>query len=138
MHVLSPVQLFETPWTVARQAPLSRETSRQEHWSGLLFPSPLSCHTVLSHTGFPDGPDGKESACRAGNLGSILGSRRSPGEGNGNPLQYSCLEVSTDRGAWQGPQGCEESDTAEQLTLSLGFSWGLDAAGGNTGGYHHG
>ena len=82
-HVLSPVQLFASPWTIARQAALSMETSSQEHWSGLLFPSPLSRHTVLSHTGFPDGPDGKESACRAGDLGLIPGSRRSPREGNG-------------------------------------------------------
>ena len=48
--------------------------------------------------GFPSGSDGKESACNAGDLGSIPGSGRSPGVGNGNPLQYSCLENSTDRG----------------------------------------
>ena len=42
----------------------------------------------------------KVSACNAGDLGSIPGSRRSPGEGNGNPLQYSCLENPMDRGAW--------------------------------------
>ena len=47
--------------------------------------------------GFPGGSDGKESACNAGNLGSIPGSGRSPGEGNGNPLQYSCLENPMDR-----------------------------------------
>ena len=41
--------------------------------------------------GFPGGSDGKESACNAGDPGSIPGSGRSPGEGNGNPLQYSCL-----------------------------------------------
>ena len=45
--------------------------------------------------------DGKESACNAGDLGSIPGSGRSPGEGNDNPLQYSCLENLMDRGAWQ-------------------------------------
>ena len=50
--------------------------------------------------GFPGGSDGKASACNAGDPGSIPGSRRSPGEGNGNPLQYSCLENSMDRGAW--------------------------------------
>ena len=43
---------------------------------------------------------GKESACNAGDPGSILGLGRSPGEGNGNPVQYSGLENSTDRGAW--------------------------------------
>ena len=42
----------------------------------------------------------KASACNAGDLGLILGSGRSPGEGNGNPLQYSCLENSMDGGAW--------------------------------------
>ena len=50
--------------------------------------------------GFPDGSDCKESACKAEDLGSILGYGRSPGEGNGNPLQYSCLENPMDRGAW--------------------------------------
>ena len=44
--------------------------------------------------------DGKESACSTGDPGSIPGSRRCPGEGNGNPLQYSCLGNLTDRGAW--------------------------------------
>ena len=51
--------------------------------------------------GFPGGSDGKESACSVGDLGSIPGSGRSPGEGNGNPLQYPCLENPMDRGAWQ-------------------------------------
>ena len=50
--------------------------------------------------GFPGGSDGKESACNAGDLGSIPVSGRSPGEGNGNPLQYSCLENPTEGGAW--------------------------------------
>ena len=50
--------------------------------------------------GFPGGSDGKESACSAGDQGSIPGSGRSPGAGNGNPLQYSCLENPMDRGAW--------------------------------------
>ena len=49
---------------------------------------------------FPGGLDGKESACHAGDLGSTPGLGRSPGERNGNPLQYSCLENSMDRGAW--------------------------------------
>ena len=50
--------------------------------------------------GFPGGSNGKESACSVGDLGSIPGLGRSPGGGNGNPLQYSCLENSTDREAW--------------------------------------
>ena len=49
---------------------------------------------------FPGGSDSKEPACNVGDLGSIPGSGRSPGEGNGNPLQYSCLENSVDGGAW--------------------------------------
>ena len=50
---------------------------------------------------FPGGSDGKESACSSGDPGSIPGLVRSPGKTNGNPLQYSCLENSMDRGAWQ-------------------------------------
>ena len=51
--------------------------------------------------GFPCGSDGKASAYNAGDLDSIPGLGRSPGERNGNPLQYSCLENPMDRGAWQ-------------------------------------
>ena len=62
--------------------------------------------------GFPGGSDGKEYACSAGDLGSIPGSGRSPGEGNGNPLQYSCLENSMDRGAQQATvHGVAKSQT---------------------------
>ena len=50
--------------------------------------------------GFCGGSDGKEPACNAGDLGSIAGLGRSPGEGNGYPPQYSCLGNSMDRGAW--------------------------------------
>ena len=54
----------------------------------------------LERKGFPSGSDSKESACNEGDLGSIHGWGRSPGEGHGNPLQYSCLKNSMDRGAW--------------------------------------
>ena len=59
--------------------------------------------------------DGKESACNAGDLGSIPGSGRSPGEENGYPLQYFCRENPMDGGAWQGhnPWGQKESDTTD-------------------------
>ena len=50
--------------------------------------------------GFPGGSDGKESACNVGDLALIPGSGRSPGEGTGDPLQYSSLENSIDKGAW--------------------------------------
>ena len=50
--------------------------------------------------GFPGGSDSKESICKAGDPGSIPGLRRSPGEGNGYPLQYSFLENPIDRGSW--------------------------------------
>ena len=69
--------------------------------------------------GFPGGSDGKESACNAGDFGSIHGLGRSAGEENGNPLQYSCLENSLHRGAWWAgytPWGRKESDTTEQLS----------------------
>ena len=51
--------------------------------------------------GFPGGSDGKESTCNSGDLGSIAGSGRSPGEGNGNLLQYSCQGNPMHRGAWR-------------------------------------
>ena len=80
-------------------------------WSKLIHLS----FTIMSFTGFSTiiiistsqtlgssgGSDGKESACNAGDLSSIPGLGRSPGEGNGNPLQYSCLENPKDRGAWR-------------------------------------
>ena len=64
---------------------------------------------------FPGGLDGKASAYNVGDPGSIPGLGRSPGEGNGNPLQYSCLENPMDRGAWwaTNPRGRKESDTTE-------------------------
>ena len=62
----------------------------------------LKCNMFnIFHTFIPGGSDGKESARNVGNLGSVPGSGRSPGEENGNPLQYSCLEHPMNRGAWQ-------------------------------------
>ena len=59
---------------------------------------------MINHNigGFPGGSDDKESACNVGDQGSIPGSGRSPGEGNGNPLQYSCLENPMDGGRLAG------------------------------------
>ena len=66
---------------------------------------------------FPGHSDGKASAYNAGDLGSVSGLGRSPGEGNGNPLQYSCLKNPVDRGTWLGysPWCRKESDTSERL-----------------------
>ena len=65
---------------------------------------------LKSHSGIPHSSVGKESACSPEDLGSIPGSGRSPGEGNGNPLHYPCLENPIDRGAWQAaPHGVEKS-----------------------------
>ena len=67
--------------------------------------------------GVPEDSDGKESACNAGGQGSIPGLRRSPGEKNSNPLQYSCLENSMEREAWQATAyGVAELDMTERLT----------------------
>ena len=59
------------------------------------------CLEFCIELGFPYSSVGKASACIVGDLGSIPGSGSFPGEGNGNPLQYSCLENRMDRGAWQ-------------------------------------
>ena len=64
--------------------------------------------------GFPGGSDGEESACNAGDPGSTPGLGRSPREGNGNPLQHSCLENPLDRGACQATvHGVTELDMTE-------------------------
>ena len=65
---------------------------------------------------FPRGSDSKEFAFNVGDPGSISGSGRSPGKGNGNPLQYSCLENSIDRGAWWGHR-----ESTSTFTFSLFF-----------------
>ena len=72
--------------------------------------------------GFPGDSDGKESACNARGPGSILGWGKSPGEGNGNPVQYSCLENSMDRAAWLATvHGVSKSKT--QLTHNTGHTY---------------
>ena len=71
--------------------------------------------------GFPCGSAGKESAFNAGDLGSVPGLGRSPGEGKGFPLQYSGLENSADYSPW----GLKEPDTTEQLSLFGGLPWWL-------------
>ena len=67
---------------------------------------------------FPGGSDGKASVYNVGDLGLIPGSGRSPGEGNGNPLQYSCLENPMDRGAWY-PWGHKSQTRLSNFTFTL-------------------
>ena len=91
-------------WTVAYQAPLSLEFSRQEYWSGLSCPSPgmfltQGLNLGLLHCHFPGGSDGKASTYNVGDPGLIPGLGRFSGEGNGNPLQYSYLENPMDGGS---------------------------------------
>ena len=80
--------------------------------SGRLFLGPAL-------TGVQGGSDGKVSAYNSGDLGSILGSGRSLGEGNGNPLQYSCLENPMDGGAWQV---AKSQTRLSDFSFSLSFS----------------
>ena len=75
--------------------------------------------------GFPGGSDGKAPARNAGDPGSISGLGNSPGEGNGTPLQYACLESPMDGGAWWAVVHgvAEEPDTTEQLHFRFSLSW---------------
>ena len=76
---------------------------------------------------FRGGSDGKESACNVGDPGFIPGSGRLPGKGHGNPLQYSCLENSIDRGAWWAAiHGVAKSWTKQRLMLSFTLWAGRD------------
>ena len=87
------------------------------------------CHLYISlqlwsHQGFPGSSDGRVSACSAGDLGSIPGYGRSPGEGNGSPVQYSCLDNSLDRRAWQATvHGVTESDMTKRLHFLFFQFW---------------
>ena len=79
--------------------------------------------------GFPGDSDGRESACNAGDLGSVPGVRRSPGGGNGNPLWYSCLENPMDRGAWRATihvvtrVGLNRATNTYLLSAILAIQW---------------
>ena len=104
--------------------PSSRGSSQPRDWTHVSYISSLTGGFFTTRTTWeaPGGSDGKESACNARDLGLIPGVGKSPGEGNGYWLQYSCLENSIDRGAWQvtySPWGHKESDTTQRLTLSI-------------------
>ena len=90
-------------------------------WQGGSRGRECVCVSVSICVGFPGGPDGKESVCNVGDLGLIPGLGRSPGEGNGNPLQYSCLGKSRGHRSPEGysPWGHKESDMTERLSLHL-------------------
>ena len=90
----------------------ARENRRKWRWRGLGF-------NLCQQMGFPSGSDSKESACNVGDLGSIPGMGRSPGEGNWYPLQYSGLEDPHEQRTLEGyhPWDCKESDRTEQLAL---------------------
>ena len=81
-----------------------------------------NCAFLLEVMGFPGGSDGKESACNAGDLGSIPQLGRSPGGGHGNPLQCSCLENPQEQKSLAGysPWGQKGSDMSEQLSTYTG------------------
>ena len=110
----SRVRLSATPWTIARQAPLSMGCSRQEYWSGLPCPPPGDLPQPGMEPGSPRIVDRRfiiwatkevlknpsVNARDIRNAVSVPGSGRSPGGGHGSPLQDSCLENPMDRGAW--------------------------------------
>ena len=76
-----------------------------------------NCSQINNTPGFPGSSDGKESACNAGDLGSNPGLWRAPGEGNGNPLQYSCLRIPrTEEPDRLQNMGLQDSDMIKQLT----------------------
>ena len=78
---------------------------------------------------FPVGSDGKESTCNVQDPGSILGLGRSPGKGNGNPLQYSCLGNHHEQRCLVGysPRGHNELDVTERLTRGTNGMWDLSS-----------
>ena len=101
-----------------RHLPTMRETRVQslggeDHSSILAATLPPKKRGSKKYLDFPGGSDGKVSPYNVRDLGSIPGLERSPGERNGNPLQYSCLENPMYRGSWQAKVGCKESDMTE-------------------------
>ena len=129
----SHARLLATPWTAAHQDTPSMGFSRQEYWSGVPLPSPANVHKkllilitqvsrrkyfseIISYLkgNIPGGSEGEVSVYSAADLGSIPGSGRFPGDGNGNPFPYSCLENPMDRGAWC-PWGHKELGMTEWL-----------------------
>ena len=97
-------QLFPTlrdpmDWSLPASSVHGIFQARVPEWGAIAFSAPY-CLSKSKSKCFPCGSEDKASACNVGDLGSIPGLGRSPGEGNGNPLQYSCLENPMDGGAW--------------------------------------
>ena len=88
-----------------------------------MTPPTISCG--LQRMGFPGGSDGKESACRAGDLGFIPGRGRLPGGGNGSHSSVLACEVPWTEEPGCSPSGCRESDTTKQLALTENGHWPL-------------
>ena len=146
IQLLSRVQLFAAAWTVAGQAPLSMWSFRQEYWSMLPFLPPGDLldpgikstfpaasasagrffTTEQAYRGFPGGSDGQESACNAGDPGSIPASGRCHGEGNSNPPPVFLHGKSHGQRSLAGHSswGCKELGMIDQLTISVsGLQW---------------
>ena len=112
-HNMSKASVFPTAPSVL-QAATSSVVPMAEDWLDcqalhpswkhreVFHKSPVDAQTPTTRVliGFPGDSDGKETACNSGDPGLIPGSGKFPGEGNDNPLQYSCLENPMDRGAW--------------------------------------
>ena len=81
-------------------SPITHHTFVSVVPSKYLSVSHILSYCIFSQLGFPSGSNGKEPSCNVRDPCSIPGSGRSSGEGNGNPLQYSCLQNPMDRGAW--------------------------------------
>ena len=113
----------EAWWVTVHE--VSKSWTRLNNWAHMHTDMWDPNITVINITklvqGFPGGSDGKVSVCNAGDPGSIPGSGRSPGEGNGYPLQYSFLVNSHEQRslASYSPWSHKESDTTEQLSLAL-------------------
>ena len=105
------------PWYEHHQCLVEGLGHCRLYWQPGLFFFSCLCAKRQMRMGFPGGSAGKEFACNAGDLGLIPGLGRFPGEGNGNPLQYSCLENSMDwRAWWAAVHGVAEAGMIEWWT----------------------